>query len=221
MPPVSTLPGEPSAAGSKSFASIPHRNRVLVYLGEGHTVEARKHVHTPALLLIAALVLSAVLIGVGIYRATDKGDWVILSAGALGVVLTISIWALAVALTPHPTDRTNIDAKLDLVAERLRQATELLSRIGDQQLLSDRAKAVAFREKDRDALRRAILEEINRGDWDASLRLADEMEASFGYRAEASRFRDEVRARRQEQARRQVQEVVEVIDRHTRSEQWN
>src|SRR5205085_7870328 len=61
----------------------------------------------------------------------------------------------------------------------------------------------------------------NRGDWDASVRLVDEIEAAFGYKQEASRFREEIRARRQEQVRKQIQEVVEVIDRHTRSEQWN
>jgi hypothetical protein len=184
-------------------------------------VEPRKQTNTAALLLIAALVLSAVLIGVGIYRATDKGSWDILSAGGLGVIVTVALWGLSIALTPKQADRSQADARLDAMADRLRQMTELLARISDQQLLSDRAKGVAFREKDRDALRKAILEEINRGDWDASLRLADEMEGAFGYRAEAARFRDEIRARRQEQVRKQIQEVVDVIDRHTRSEQWN
>jgi hypothetical protein len=203
------------------FASIPHRLCRVGRTSRGFIVEARKHVHTPALLMIAALVLSAILIGIGIYRATDKGDWIILSVGSLGIVVTIAAWALAIALAPHPEDQTVVNGRLEAMGQQMRQMTELLARIGDQQLLSDRAKAVAFREKDRDALRRAILEEINRGDWDAALRLADDMEASFGYRAEAARFRDEVRARRQEQVRRQVDEVVAVIDRHTRSEQWN
>ena len=107
------------------------------------------------------------------------------------------------------------------LATQLRQATELLARISDQQLLSDRAKAVAFRDKDREALRRAIQEEINRGEWDASLRLVDEIESAFGYKAEAARFRDEIRARRQEVIRRQILEVTETIDRYTRTEQWN
>lgn len=184
-------------------------------------MEPRKHLNLSPVLMIAALVVSAVLIGVGIYRAALGPDWTMLAAGAIGVVLTIAIWALALALAPQPADRTHLDTRLDAMTERMQKMTELLGRIGDQQLLSDRAKAIAYREKDRDALRRAIQEEINRGDWDAAMRLADDMEASFGYRAEAARFRDEVRARRHEQVRRQIQDVIEVIDRQTRGEQWS
>ena len=180
----------------------------------------------PAVLLIVALVLSAVLIGIGIYRATLVNDWVILSAGSLGVIVTLAAWGLSAAGTAavaRVDDRSHaqMDGRLDAMAERMGQMTQLLARISEQQLLSDRAKAVAYREKDRDALRRAIQEEVNRGDWDAALRLADEIEQAFGYRTEATRVREEVRARRQEQVRRQIQEVVDVIDRHTRSEQWN
>ena len=180
----------------------------------------------PAGLLIVALVLSAVLIGIGIYRATLVNDWVILSAGSLGVIVTLAAWGLSAAGTAavaRVDDRSHaqMDGRLDAMAERMGQMTQLLARISEQQLLSDRAKAVAYREKDRDALRRAIQEEVNRGDWDAALRLADEIEQAFGYRTEATRVREEVRARRQEQVRRQIQEVVDVIDRHTRSEQWN
>lgn len=180
----------------------------------------------PALLLIVALVLSAVLIGTGIYRATQSNDWVILSAGSLGVIVTLAAWGLSAAgaaTAARVDDRNHVqlDGRLDVMSDRMMQMTQLLARISEQQLLSDRAKAVAFREKDRDALRRAIQEEVNRGDWDAALRLADEIEAAFGYRTEATRVREEVRGRRQEQVRRQIQEVVDVVDRHTRSEQWN
>ena len=103
----------------------------------------------------------------------------------------------------------------------MEQFAVLLNLLSEQQLLSDRAKSVAFREKDRDALRRAIQEEMNKQDWDAAMRLADEIEGEFGYRTEAARFRDEIRQRQQDTVRRQIQEVVAVIDRHTRSEQWN
>ena len=180
----------------------------------------------PTVLMIGALVLSAVLIGIGIYRAALFNDWVIVSAGSLGVIVALAAWGLsaAVAVTAARADdraHAQVDGRLDAMAGQMNQMTQLLARISEQQLLSDRAKAVAYREKDRDALRRAIQEELNRNDWDAACRLADEIEQAFGYRNEAARVREEVRARRQEQVRRQIQEVVEVIDRHTRSEQWN
>ncbi|QOV91671.1 hypothetical protein [Humisphaera borealis] len=187
-------------------------------------MESRKSFPLVALLmLIGALTISVVLIGLGIYRVAVSRDWIILSAGALGVVVTLVAWA-AIAASGSAASAENhavVDGRLDMISDRLFQAVGLLSRISEQQLISDRAKSVAFREKDRDAIRRAIQEDINRGDFDAALRLSDEFESAFGYRAEAAKFRDEVRGRRQDQVRRQIQEVVEVIDRHTRSEQWN
>lgn len=187
-------------------------------------MEARKHFPVAAtIMLVAALVISAALLGIGIYRVAIGNDWLMLSAGALGVVITLSVWA-AIAASGGAARAENhavVDGRLDMISDRLFQLVNLLTRISDQQLISDRAKSVAFREKDRDAIRRAIQEDINRGDFDAALVLADDFEKAFGYRAEANKFRDEVRNRRQEQVRRQIQEVVEVIDRHTRSEQWN
>lgn len=174
-------------------------------------------------MLVAALVLSIVLLSVGIYRVAIGRDWLLLSAGSLALVVTLVAWAAITAsnATAQAENHEVVDGRLDMIADRLYQALGLLTRISEQQLISDRAKAVAFREKDRDAIRRAIQEDINRGDFDAALRLSDEFESAFGYRAEAARFREDVRVRRQELVRRQIQEVVEVIDRHTRSEQWN
>ncbi|HEX8913078.1 MAG TPA: hypothetical protein VF796_12010, partial [Humisphaera sp.] len=184
-------------------------------------MEPRKPNGTSALLLVVALALSIVLVGLGIYRATAERQWDILAVGCLGVILTIALSAVAHVTTPKVENTSHVEAKLDALNDRLRLATDLLARISDQQLLSDRAKSVAFRDKDREAIRRAIQEDINRGDWDAALRLADEIEGAFGYKAEAARFRDEVRARRNEQVRRQVQEVVDNIDRLCRTEQWS
>jgi len=177
----------------------------------------------PVLMLVAALLISATLIGIGIYRAAVGHDWLLLSAGALGVVVTLGVWAAIASSggSARVESQALVDARLDMIGDRLHQMITLLSRISDQQLISDRAKSVAFREKDRDAIRRAIQEDINRGDFDAALVLADEFESAFGYRAEAARFRDDIRGRRQDLVRRQIQEVVDIIDRHTRSEQWN
>src|SRR4029453_13108473 len=91
----------------------------------------------------------------------------------------------------------------------------------EQQLLSDRAKAVAYREKDRDAVRRAIREDIVKRDWEAALVLADDMERVFGYKQESMRFRDEIHKAQEEVFRKQINEGLGIIDRHCRAEQWS
>jgi hypothetical protein len=96
----------------------------------------------------------------------------------------------------------------------------MLTLISEQQLLSDRAKSVAFREKELDAIRRAIQEETARGNYEAAGALANEIEASFGMKQEADRFRQDVSNRRAEIVRKQINEAGAVIDRHCRAEQW-
>src|SRR6185295_7427002 len=90
--------------------------------------------------------------------------------------------------------------------ERVEQLSVMLNLISEQQLLSDRAKSVAFREKDREALRRAIQEDIGRQDFEAAITLADEMERVFGYRGEAERLRQQISERKNENVRRAVSE---------------
>src|SRR5207247_5982840 len=86
--------------------------------------------------------------------------------------------------------------------------------------ISDRAQQVSYRRRDRDALRRAIHEEIGDHDWEAALVLAGDMEEVFGYKQEADRFRREIEGKRNEAVRKQVAEAVAVIDRHMRGEKW-
>lgn len=172
---------------------------------------------------IAALLALAIL-GVGIYRvATDGGDdWTMLAAGALGLVAVAVTWPIALTLSSARGGAAGgNDAAVASLASRLDQVTTLLTRVSDQQLLSDRAKHFAFRDKERETLRKAIQEDIARQDWDGAMKLADDIEEEFGYKAEADRLRAEIRLKCEECARKQLDDGLVSIDRHTRAEQWN
>ncbi|MGE5612075.1 MAG: hypothetical protein ACM359_22700, partial [Bacillota bacterium] len=80
--------------------------------------------------------------------------------------------------------------------------------------------AIAFRENEREALRRAIREETAKNDWESALVLAGQIETVFGYKQEADRIREEIRVQREMEVRKQVNEGLVVIDRHCRAEQW-
>ncbi len=171
-------------------------------------------------------IFALVVLGIGIFlvaRPPHNGNgWVLVAAGAISLVAIGVTWPIAnVLATARLLERNSADELSAPIIERLDQMSILLNLMSEQQLLSDRAKSVAFREKDRDALHRAIHEETARQDWDAASALADDVERIFGYRQEAERLRGEIRAKRQEGVRRQINDVIAVIDRHTRSEQWN
>jgi hypothetical protein len=172
-------------------------------------------------LFAIALVLALTVFGVGMYMAGKAQGFAMLAAGSVSVIAVLVAWPLGKLIQDaRITDQAHQQELITTLRERLEQLSIIMNMMSEQQLLSDRARAVAFREKDRDALRRAIQEDMNRSDWEAANRLVNEMETSFGYKQEADRFRDEIRGRQQETVRKQVGDVVAVIDRHIRGEQW-
>ena len=176
--------------------------------------------------IYATLVFVALAVfGVGIFLAIQEPghrDWAMLAAGCVSLVLVLTTWPLAMAMT----------GSRDLVAKRNEQVTQelgdrlqamsvVLNEIQESNMLSDRAKAVAYREKDRDALRRAIREDLAKRDWEAALVLADDMERVFGYRQEAMKYREEINKAQEDVIRRHTNEGLALIDRHCRAEAWS
>jgi outer membrane protein assembly factor BamD (BamD/ComL family) len=168
-----------------------------------------------------ALVLSLAVLAGGIYLAATHRGWHLVAAGAACVIAVLVTWPLALHLARSASTARQIAREaIAPMNERMEQFSIMLNMISEQQLLSDRAKSVAFREKDREALRRALQEEIASGDFEAALALTDDMERSFGYRQEAERMRAEIKSKREEQHRKRVAEVSMGVERHVRDEHW-
>ena len=168
-----------------------------------------------------AFLLACAVLGGGIYLAAAAHVWPLFAAGAACVIAVLVSWPIALSMARSREEAVSaFEKSLAPVNERLQQVSVMLDLISENQLLSDRAKSVAFREKDRDALRRAIQEEMAKQDFEAAASLASEIERSFGYTQEAERFRQEIDTKRNELYRARLGELVAVIDRHTRGENW-
>lgn len=171
------------------------------------------------LMFAGVLVLALAVFGVGVYLAAKYQNWTMLGAGSIAVVGTLLAWPLASACGVKSLDR-HLDARIQPVLAKFDLIVTHLQLIGEQQLISDRAKQIAFREKDRDAFRRAVLEDLSKQDYDAALSLVEAMETEFGARGEVERIRREVTTRRDESVRRQLDGALAVVDRHIEAEQW-
>lgn len=169
------------------------------------------------LLVLAAIIFAAV----GAYLAWRGQGWAMLAAGAGSLLLMLGLGPLLVLQRRQMEESVRLQRELQTTwNERLEQISILLNMISEQQLLSDRAKSVAFREKDRDAVRGAIREEMGRQDWEAALALIADMEQTFGYRQEADRLREEIAVYREEHVRKQINDGLAVIERNCRAEKW-
>lgn len=168
-----------------------------------------------------AAVGSLAVLGIGAFVAVKHpGEHAILAAGCICLVLSALCGTIVQAIGANrPLPREELLLPL---TERLDQLSILINLMSEQQLLSDRAISIAYREKDRELLRRAVHEEMARHEWEAALALVDDMErGAFGNKAEAMRLRNEIDNHRHDLMRKQVAEVAQVIDKHTRAEQWN
>ena len=178
---------------------------------------AKRNVSSLAWVYPVALVVAVAIVVLG----AASGNWMVLATGAASVVAVLVTWPILRVLE---SSRTCVDYNFDRIVnplnERMQEFSMQLNQISEQQLLSDRAKVVAFREKDREALRRAIHEEIANKDYEAALALADDMERVFGYKAEAEQFRQDISLKRNEVARRQIHEAVTMIEGCCRDEEW-
>ncbi len=170
---------------------------------------------------LVVLALAAGLTIWGIVLATGGADRMVLATGCLGVLA--ALLGLARSLESDARSEAMISHSSEVfgpINERLQHISVLLNQVSEQQLLSERTKAVAFRDKERAAMRLAIREEMSKRDWEGALKLVDEIEAVFGYKQEAERFREEIFQQRDTEVRKVVGEGLALVDRHCRDEKW-
>lgn len=169
-----------------------------------------------------AFIAALVGVGFGIYQVTQEEGYLLLILSGLATILVTVTWPLATILAVlRKQVGSTLDQTRELLDDRMQQVSVMLDLMSEQQMLSDRTKSVAFREKDREAIRRAIQEDMAKGDYEAALTLADEIADAFGYRVEAERIRQEIAARRGDVIRRQISDAMAVVERYCRGEQWN
>lgn len=94
----------------------------------------------------------------------------------------------------------------------------LLQLIADRLLISETAKRITYRKQDREALRQAIREDIDKGDFDTAMVLADEMAQTYGYREESEVFREEINKAREAEREKKIDAAIaslnDIIARH-------
>lgn len=167
------------------------------------------------------LLLSLGVFGYGVYLLAQQQIWSVALVGIGCSIVVLATWPLAAAmLRAAKATEVGCDSVLTPLTERLEQFSVMLNVLSEQQLLSDRAKSVAYRDKDRDALRRAIQEEMGKRDFESALLLTDRMEEDFGYRQEAMVLRQQISERQNDAARKQIMDTATLINRLCASEKW-
>ncbi len=166
---------------------------------------------------IAAYVAGAfIALGLIVQGATTS-SLDLLAIGALGLVVVAAAAPIAFMLHKGPGQAKPSNALRREVAELSAQ----IARLGEMGALSDDARRVLNRKRERELLRKAIEEDIISEDWDAAMVLVKELAERFGYRVDAEEFRERIETARFQTVDRRVIEAVGSVDRLITQLRWN
>lgn len=141
-------------------------------------------------------------------------------SGVLGIVLFGVTMALRPFISLGVHRATDERWRYEQMMGALENQRSLLEQLRETASLSEGAKQIAFRAKDLEALRKAIREDIEKGDYEAATTLADEMERRFGYKDEADRLRDQIQTSSKAAIDGRVRDSVERVETLLKKNDW-
>ncbi len=161
------------------------------------------------LLFVCLLVAGFFVLALGMWLAIQRQEFVVMSVGLLTIVVAVSAYAA--------TGRESDAALMAQLAEQAR----LLDSINERMLISDQAKRIAYRQKDREAMRQAIIEDIRIEDYDAAMALVKEMAEIYGYREEAEQFRQQILQVMNKKREAHIQAAISKIETICMQRHWD
>lgn len=159
----------------------------------------------------------ALLCGAVAVRGVTGDEAGLLGTGLLGLVVVGCTLPLAVRRgssggAPAAGGSRSVDQDLHEMRGQLRTLTRAIQELQESLVLSDDARRVLNRKRERELLRRAIEEDIQAEDWDAAMVLIRELAERFGYRTDAEEFRQKVETARFTTMDRRVSEAVRGLE---------
>ncbi len=150
----------------------------------------------------------------------------LLTTGLLGLVVVGCTLPLALKRGSPAGGPANGSAKaaeteLHEMRGQLRTLARAIQDLQESMVLSDDARRVLNRKRERELLRKAIQEDINAEDWDAAMVLIRELAERFGYRSDAEEFRQKVETARFTTMDRRVTEAVRGLDELIVRGEWD
>jgi tetratricopeptide (TPR) repeat protein len=150
----------------------------------------------------------------------------LMTTGLLGLVVVGCTLPLALkrgspAGAPANGSSKAAEAELHEVRGQLRTLARAIQDLQESMVLSDDARRVLNRKRERELLRKAIQEDINAEDWDAAMVLIRELAERFGYRSDAEEFRQKVETARFTTMDRRVSEAVRGLEELIVRSEWD
>ena len=171
-------------------------------------------------LIITAIVLVLLAVSTNIpgtsgARLIPLLVWWLGPLALLIVVITMLLKVFKIAETSAENG-----AKLDKIAETLEKNRPVLAQISQNTRLSETAKAIAFRDADRQSLREAVFDKLQQQDFDTTYEIIDEIAGSTEYRKLAEQLRADADKYRDATDQERTNQVIALIEKVLEDHQW-
>lgn len=176
-----------------------------------------------ALLAVGALILGA---AVGLAIVFFRQDELLYTLGTLGAGLICSSIVLSLAAVVSLLYRIAEHGEAEvgqwhIVQDNMRKQESAMQTLLENILISDAAKQVVYRNRDRELMKNAIQEDIEHQDWEAAYQLLEQMQSRFGYSREAAQFRRLVDSHRIQAVKAVIEETHEQIESLCANFNWS
>jgi len=171
-------------------------------------------------MLTSAAIVSLIMIAIGVIESQrEGGSDELANLGMLGLIIASSAAAIVIAVLGQKPSSNKADT--DRIVEQLRQVQQTMERTAQHNALSDDARRVLNRSKERELLCRAIEEDIRSRDWSAAQVLVNELAERFGYLRDAEQFRMRIEMARAEGLDNEVNEAIQKLDHLIVQRRWD
>jgi hypothetical protein len=176
------------------------------------------------------IVIGVVVVVVAILMQAPLGGSVAQEGGASNMQLIISTSIVAILLVVALLILARISSIVDALGEnsqRLEEVTRVLSKLGDSlhdicrsTQLSETAKAIAFRDTERDSLQEAVSAKLNSRNFEAAYQLIDEIGQRPEYRDLAETLRGQAEKHRDAIRMERIHKVIGQIETLLDQYEW-
>jgi len=172
--------------------------------------------------IIAIYGIAAALSAVAALRGVQIESEPYMLTGLAGLIVTLTTFPICLRCGSHNGETHNESSiGVDRLKSQISKMTKSIKHLEETMILSDDARRVLNRHKERELLSKAIDEDIERGDFHAAIVLVNELAQRFGYREEAEEFRAKIDHVRVKTERSQIQEEIANLDGLIRDHDWD
>lgn len=153
--------------------------------------------------------------------ATESMLWVVLvTAELVALMWSIVIYGLVRVVAAGQGATTSLGSRIDRIETLMDETSRGIRELAELAPLSDRAKRLLHRDREVEALREAIHEDIIRQDYTRAEDLAKTVETELGYGAEAAELRAEIAKSRNATVEEKIDLAIARIDELCNERKW-